>query len=189
MSSATYPGGMSIGHPPARPFTIGDLEGMPDDGRRYELIDGTLVVTPAPSYVHQRAVLRLGVLLDAAISDDLEVLVAPFEWRPNNTSSFQPDVLVFRRADVDPDLLRVPPVLAIEVLSPSTHGVDLGAKLDAYGRSGLDHYWVVDPLAPSLVVYGREAGGLVPTASVSGDQAHEATDPVAVRVVPADLVR
>lgn len=188
MSSATYPGDMSIGHPPARPFTVGDLEGMPDDGRRHELIDGTLVVTPAPSYVHPRAVLRLAVLLDDAIGDDLEVLVAPFEWRPNDSNSFQPDVLVFRRADVDPDLLRVPPVLAIGVLLPSTRSIDL-AKLDAYGRSGLDHYWVVDPLAPSLAVYGRDAGGLVRTASVSGDEAHEATVPVALRVVPADLVR
>jgi hypothetical protein len=79
-------------------------------------------------------------------------------------------------------------MLAVEVLSPSTRSIDLGAKLDAYGRFGLDHYWIVDPLAPPLAIYARAAGALAPTAFVAAD-VYDATAPIAARIVPADLVR
>jgi Uma2 family endonuclease len=169
------------------PLNVDDLAGMPDDGHRYELIDGTLIVTPAPSAAHQRAVTRLAVMLSEVVGEHLEVLVAPFEWMIDDNTAVQPDVLVFRRAEVDPDRLRVPPLLAVEVISPSTRSIDLGAKLDAYGRGGLGHYWVVDPIEPSLAVFALDGGVLVPVASVAGDDAYDASSPFAVRVVPPAL--
>ena len=60
------------------PFTVHDLEGMPDDGRRYELIDGELLVSPAPGLRHQTVGLRLYRLLDDACPDELYVFAAPF---------------------------------------------------------------------------------------------------------------
>jgi hypothetical protein len=67
---------MSVGA--STPFTVHDLEGMPEDGRRYELIDGELLVSPAPGLRHQTMGMRLHRLLDDACPDNLYVLVAPF---------------------------------------------------------------------------------------------------------------
>jgi len=61
---------------PSHPLLAADLDAMPDDGRRYELVDGSLIVTPAPSVRHQIVVMRLVVLLDAACPSDLRVLSA-----------------------------------------------------------------------------------------------------------------
>lgn len=80
---------MSVG----RPFSVADLEAMPDDGRRYELL-----VTPAPSWAHQEAAITLSELLRAACSRDLRVLIAPFAVRPDMHNELQPDVLVARFA-------------------------------------------------------------------------------------------
>ena len=83
--------------PYARPLTRTDLQTLPDDGHRYELIDGTLVVSPAPRHLHQRAVLRLSVLLDAACPAAMEVLCAPFAVELAEDTELQPDLLVAPR--------------------------------------------------------------------------------------------
>jgi Uma2 family endonuclease len=67
----------------ARPFTVADLEGMPDDGRRYELIDGELLVSPAPGWPHQEAAYTLYMLLRQACPPGLRVIGAPFAVRPD----------------------------------------------------------------------------------------------------------
>jgi Uma2 family endonuclease len=109
----------------ADPYTVDDLAGMPDDGRRYELLDGELLVSPAPGRLHQRAVVRLCGLLDDACPPELEVLVAPFGVRQGDKTELETDVLVARVADLNPRHLPVAPLLAVEVLSPSTTMVDL----------------------------------------------------------------
>ena len=68
--------------PRGRPFTVDDLEGMPDDGNRYELIDGTLLVTPAPGWPHQEMGGALYVLLREHCPPELRVLMAPFAVVP-----------------------------------------------------------------------------------------------------------
>jgi hypothetical protein len=60
------------------PFYRYDLDAMPDDGRRYEIVDGTLIVSAVLGRLHQRAALRIATLLDAACPSDLEVVIAPF---------------------------------------------------------------------------------------------------------------
>ena len=72
--------------PHGRPFTVDDLEGMPDDGNRYELIDGMLLVSPAPGWAHQEMGLALAVHLRALCPRDLRVLVAPFAVRQRSTA-------------------------------------------------------------------------------------------------------
>lgn len=69
----------SPGLPHGRPLTRADLDLVPDDGHRYELLDGVLVVSPSPARRHQRAVLRLARLVDDSLPADLELLVAPFD--------------------------------------------------------------------------------------------------------------
>lgn len=171
-----------------RPFTRADLESMPDDGRRYELVDGCLLVTPAPGHLHQRAVGELFVLLRAAAPQDVEVLTGPFAVVPADDTELQPDVLVGRRAGFTAKDLPEAPLLAVEILSRSTRSFDLGAKRERYERAGTLAYWVFDPEAVRLRAWDLRAGAYVEVADVSGDEAYAATVPFAVTVIPAALV-
>jgi Uma2 family endonuclease len=169
-------------------LTYDDLQNIPEDGHRYELLDGTLLVTPSPNHAHQRCVLRLAVVLDDAVPPDLEVTVAPFDWLVGPRTSFEPDVLVARRADVAERNLPVPPLLAVEVLSPSTRRIDLVLKRDAYASAGVPSYWIVDPDVPSVTALRLEGGAYVEEASVSGDEPFATSSPFSVTVVPARLL-
>jgi Uma2 family endonuclease len=120
-----------------RPLTVRDLAAAPDDGYRYELLDGMLLVSPAPRLRHQKMVLKLAVLLDAVWPADLHVLPAPFAVQPNDRTELQPDVLVARDEDLTEKNLPVAPMLAVEVLSPSTALLDLNTKKAAYLRMGV----------------------------------------------------
>src|SRR6266480_12253 len=108
---------------------------MPDDGRRYELIDGELLVTPAPGWAHQEAAITLTELLRSACPRDLRVLIAPFAVRPDLHNELQPDVLVARFADLTLKNLPKPPVLAVEVASPSSRLTDANLKGAVYSRT------------------------------------------------------
>ncbi len=100
-------------------WTVADLADLPDDGLRYELVDGTLLVSPAPAKRHQRCVGRLYLLLTAACPPDLEVFLAPTDYQPTLRRSLQPDLLVVRRDDPGEQAVTTPLALAVEVLSPS----------------------------------------------------------------------
>lgn len=176
------------GLPRGRALTRDDLDAMPDDGHRYELVDGVLIVSPAPRRVHQRASLRLTVLLDAAVPPDLEPLAAPFDVALSDDTVMQPDLVVGRNADFTERDLPVAPVLAVEVLSPSTRGIDLLLKKDRLERAGCAHYWVVDPEEPSITAWALTEGAYRQVARAVGDEAFEVAEPFDVRVVPAELV-
>lgn len=174
--------------PQSRPLTRADLVSLPDDGHRYELIDGTLIVTPAPRAQHQRAVVRLIVLLDGACPPELEVFTAPFDVTLAEDTVLQPDVLVTRRANLtgrDPPAV---PLLAVEVLSPSTRLVDLTLKRARYEVAGTQSYWVVDVDEPSLTVWELVEGRYVEVAHVAGAATLTVRAPFAVEIRPADLV-
>lgn len=168
----------------AEPLTFADLQRLPDDGNRYELLDGMLLVTPSPNTAHQRCVANLLGLLRAVAPAELEALCAPFDWLVDEHNLFEPDVIVFRRADVGPLRLERTPVLVVEVLSPSTRGRDLTVKRAAYARAGVAAYWVVDPDVPAL----RAFVGGEEVARVAGDEPFSAERPFPVSVVPAELL-
>lgn len=174
--------------PQSRPLTADDLAVLPDDGHRYELVDGTLIVTPAPSWRHQRAVVRLATVLVAAAPADLEVLTAPFDVHLADDTVLQPDVLVCRQADLTQRNLPVPPLLAVEVLSPSTRLVDLNLKRARYEAAGCPAYWVVDPDAPSITAWELKDGAYVEVASSVGTAVFASTGPCPVTFLPRDLV-
>lgn len=173
------------------PFTVRDLGSMPYDGRRYELIDGTLVVSPAPRLKHQTFAYRLFAVLDASCVDGLRVVGAPFAVHDGSDSmELQPDVLVGRVGDFTEDDLRAPPVLAVEVLSPSTALHDRNTKKAAYERMGVESYWILDPETLTLTVFELDADGRYQQAAeVSGDEPYVAQRPFGVTVIPADLLK
>jgi len=184
---AATTGSSGIAH--GRPFTVDDLEAMPDDGNRYELIDGMLFVSPAPVVRHQKIVLQLAIRLDEACPDDMHVLPAPFAVRPSRSTELQPDVVVARDEDLTEKLLPVAPVLAVEVLSPSTALNDLNTKKAAYERLGVPSYWVVDPHPPSLTVFELDGDGRYrQIAEVKGEDEFLAQRPFPVRIVPTELL-
>ena len=179
---------VSVGLPQSRPLTRDDLDAMPDDGHRYELIDGSLVVTPSPSFRHQSAVFELYSLLRAACPAELKVLGAPFDVVLAKDTVVEPDLLVAPRAAFTSRDLPEPPLLAVEVLSPSTRRFDLLLKRSRYEAAGCHSYWVVDPDVPSLTAWELREGAYVPAGEVSGEQALTLTAPFPIVLVPARLL-
>ncbi len=168
-------------------LTREDLDALPDDGLRHELIDGTFVMSPAPGYPHQSMVGALHVALVAASQDtDLKVLLAPFDvvLGPNVV---EPDLLVAPRSAFQPRDLPTAPVLAVEVRSPSTGWLDEGRKLTLYEEYGIASYWLVDPSIPSITVLELVDGRYTETAAARGDQTIEVDHPFRVALNPAEL--
>ena len=134
---------------PTTGWTVEMLDALPDDGQRYEIIDGELFVTPAPRRAHQRAVRRLLILLDGYLRArrDIEVLASPADIRVGTRTSVQPDLFVVpldegQQADMWPAVRAL--FLAIEVLSPGSARVDRYHKRRLYQRESVAEYWVVD---------------------------------------------
>ena len=172
--------------PRGRALTVADLEAMPDDGNRYELIDGVLVVSPSPGIPHQWALLELYAVLRAGCPDDLKVLCAPLDVLAPDTA-VQPDILVARRSDLTGKYLEVPPLLAVEVLSPSNRVYDLNVKFARYEVAGIPSYWVVDPDELRLIAWKLRDGRYVEVADVAdGDDWHTRT-PFELTISPARL--
>jgi len=172
-----------------RPLTVRDLEGMPDDGNRYELIDGELYVSPTPATPHQKIALQLYTRLDAVCPPPLEVLAAPLAVQLNFHTEVQPDVLAAPFDAFTRKNLPGPPSLAVEVLSPSSVVRDLNMKKRIYERFGVPSYWVIDPDEPKLFAFELDESGRYQTiAEVTGDKPFEATQPFSVRVVLTELL-
>jgi len=115
------------------------------------------------------------------------VYVAPLDVVLADDSVLQPDVVVARQGDVTEHDLSAP-VLAVEVLSPSTGKIDQLLKPARYAASGIEHYWVVDPDQPSVTVWELRDGVYVLVGDAAGQEVLELIAPYGVRLVPADLV-
>src|SRR5438093_10088715 len=127
-------------------LTYEDLQNFPDDLLRREIIDGELVVTPAPGRRHQHAVFEVGhALVHYAKDHGGEALVAPIDVFLSDVDVVQPDV-VFVAADRVSDLgeessVRIPPDVVVEVSSETTRRDDLTRKKGLYERYGVAEYW------------------------------------------------
>lgn len=171
------------------PFTTADLDRMPDDGHRYELLDGMLLVSPAPSFGHQRVAFALGMTLEAACPEDLIVAAAEVRVEIGGGLRLQPDVVVVPVADVSDGPLTTAPLLVTEISSPSTVLNDLNMKKAAYERLGVRSYWVVqpEPQRPSLQAFELYEGAYRSVAHVTGSETFQATHPFAVEIIPDRL--
>lgn len=176
--------------PQREPLTYDDVQRLPDDGNRYELLDGYLLVTPSPHWSHQRGLANLLVLLKLAAPAELDVFPAPTDWYVDERNFFEPDVVVCRRPDVTARRIEGLPLLVVEILSPGTRARDLTLKRAAYERGGAGAYWILDPEVPRLTVLERDAatGRFAEVASVDGAEPFTAERPFPVTVVPADLL-
>lgn len=174
--------------PFSRPLTRADLEDVPDDGHRYELIDGVLIVSPGPELPHQDVVGELYLLLRAACPRHLKVVLAPFAVAIADDTEIQPDLIVSPRSQFTREELPGAPLLAVEVLSPSTRRIDLLLKRDRLQQAGTPSYWLVDPVGPTVTVLELREGAYVEVAHVTGEQAYDAALPFPVRLVPVELL-
>jgi Uma2 family endonuclease len=171
-----------------RPFTVDDLEFMPDDGNVYELIDGTLIVSPPPGRRHQRALARLVEHLDEVCPEDLAVLVPPYVVRMSDDTELRPDLQVAWEVDIEGEVVLDAPELVVEVVDPRTTINDLNNKKAAYARMGVPHYWVLDPARPSLLAYELDGNTYRHVTRVCAEEPFETEDPFPVRIVLADLL-
>ncbi len=172
-----------------RLLTVDDMENMPDDEFRYELDDGVLIVSPAPSSLHQLAVTRLTLILSAACPTELVVLAGVGV----NITRFQhrvPDLAVVRADSFGTTFQEHPPLLAVEVASPRTRLYDRSRKKDIYEKFGIPSYWIVTPERdlPELTVFELRSGSYELAAQIAGDDAFEAELPFTVTVAPSRLV-
>jgi Uma2 family endonuclease len=149
---------------PSGPLTYEDYVDLPNDGKRYEILDGELFVTPAPVPLHQRVSRNLLRILDRHV-DGLglgEVLYSPIDLILDTTTIAQPDLLFIRAGRdsiVSVRAVEGPPDLVVEIVSPSSRRQDRRTKAILYARFGIQHYWIVDPKARTMEVYdlaGRE---------------------------------
>jgi Uma2 family endonuclease len=169
-------------------FTVAELDRMPDDGHRYELMDGVLVVSPRPTTVHQRVSVRLISLLDGVCPEDLGVVVEP-ALQLDARTEFDPDLVVVPLDEIGNAKFTAPPLLVVEIRSPSTAMFDLHQKRAAYEKFGVPSYWIVDPnpAAPELTVFELRDGSYFHVATSTGPLT--VAQPFAVTIVPADLTR
>ena len=174
-----------------RAFTVDDLDRMPRDGHRYELLDGVLIVSPRPSWAHQEVAGELLVMLRQRCPADLRAFAEPAVQLAAHTE-FDPDIVVVRRARLGDARAKIttPPLLVMEVRSPSTALIDLTRKKSAYARFGVESYWIVvpDPDRPELIAFELRHGRYKQVARVTGDQSFRAERPFAVELVPSRLV-
>lgn len=153
-----------------RSLTVSDLYAMPESGRgeRYELIDGALVVNPAPVSRHQTVSSNLGFHLSVHVRANRP------GWVRNNSG-----VYIDERTYVIPDIvfiarerqniigstnIEAAPDLVCEILSPSSRRSDVLTKRSLYARIGVREYWIVDPDAQSVTVLALESGSYVEVA-------------------------
>lgn len=168
--------------------TRADLDRMPDDGRRYELLEGEIVVNASPSFDHQRSSGTLYYHLRRACPDDLIVLAAPFDVQLEELSVVVPDLIVVERDRPEQRGLMGAPLLVVEILSPSTRGRDQVRKKRLYERAGVPSYWILDPEVPSLTAWELRDQRYEVAALVAGDEEWTASAPFALTLVPSTLL-
>lgn len=177
--------------PYGQPWTIDDLHRLPDDGQRYEIFDGSLLVSPPPDVRRGAVAYRLRRLLERyapaelVVANDIGVAVS------RRSTYFVPDLFVADAAVLDrrsgvlaaDDLL-----LVIEVLSPANAGRDLLLKRHEYAAAGIPGYWIVDYRARTLTVLNLVDGDYHETVVVRPGEAWRTGQPFPLTLDPAEFV-
>lgn len=175
--------GIIIGMPVDIRLTYEDYCRLPNDGKRYEIIDGELFVTPSPRSLHQIVISNLHLELGRFVKDGEigRVLVAPLDVVLSRFDVVEPDLLFVsksRSSTVTETNVQGAPDLVVEVLSPSTAETDRTIKLKLYARYGVQEYWIIDPYGPSAEIYRRQKKGFDPVKTL------EATDSLTSPLFP-----
>jgi Uma2 family endonuclease len=147
---------------------------LPDDGKRYEILDGELYVTAAPNPFHQRLSKRLQRRLEDYFEERGlgEVFDAPLDVIFGVHDIAEPDlVIVANPAQISRRGIEGAPLLVVEVLSPSTRSRDRGVKMKRYAALGVAHYWIADPAAQFIECFRLEAGAYALVVKASAPEA------------------
>jgi len=140
-------------------LTYSDYARIPDDGKRYEVLEGGLLVTPAPNIPHQRASKRLLRQLEDYFEPRGlgEVFSAPIDVILSAHDVLQPDLVVAPRERISKRGIEGSPLLIVEIVSPSTERRDRISKARRYAALGVPHYWLVDPDRHTLECWRKES--------------------------------
>jgi Uma2 family endonuclease len=168
-------------------FTVDDLEAMPDDGKRYELIGGAIVMTPAPEPVHQRVVLGLVERIRGACPPGHEAFVSPIDFDLPGGQRVEPDIIVVPYASIGEKRLSGRALLVVEIVSPGSVTNDQVTKRQVYAEAGVPAYWIVDPRRGHLLALRLVDNEYQPYADSSGPVTLDW--PVGVSFSVADLAR
>ncbi|MEM1093856.1 MAG: Uma2 family endonuclease [Bacteroidota bacterium] len=147
-------------------LTYEDYCALPEDGKRYEIIDGDLFMSPAPSFWHQRFVARLMIALGRYLGEHPmgEVVGSPLDVILDDENIVQPDLVFISQAKshlIAKRGLEGAPDLVVEVLSPSNRRRDEVVKRGLYEKHGVEEYWMVDSEADTVRVYRLTDHGYV----------------------------
>ena len=169
-------------------LTYDEYRTLPDDGYRYELIEGELFVFATPSFEHQLASGELFALFREAITlKGLgRVVTAPVEVKFRGENAVQPDLVVVLRDRyhlLAKTRIEGPPSLVLEILSPSTRTYDLTTKAALYAKHGVPEYWIVNIETETITVHELRDGRYVPLPD--GPIAHSRIVPGLAIDVPA----
>jgi Uma2 family endonuclease len=139
-------------------LTYEDYAALPNDGRRYEIHDGELSVTPSPGTRHQEIIGNLYVILRQHVDRQGvgKVFMSPLDVILANATVVQPDLLYVEPARIDlisERAIEGAPSLAIEVISPNSPKIDRNTKFQLYARYRVPYYWIVDPDARIIEAY------------------------------------
>jgi Uma2 family endonuclease len=151
-------------------FTYQDYAALPE-GAPYQLMDGELIVSPAPSLFHQRIVMRLALLLGPHIAARRlgELLSAPVDVILSDEDTVQPDLVFVSAARKDllqREGIRGAPDLCVEVVSPSHRALDHDVKRKLYARHGVTECWIVDPESEAIEVFRLQQDPHSPASTV-----------------------
>ncbi len=156
-------------------MTYDDLRAMPEDGQRYELVDGVLVVPAAPSLLHMNTIAHLwAVFVPYLAARQLlnNFGAAPVDVRFSDRRVLQPDFVFVsperQHLMANRQYIDGAPDLVIEVLSPSNRTFDLEEKYRIYEQEGVREYWIVDPGAETLTILLLRDGRFVEQPNVDG---------------------
>jgi Uma2 family endonuclease len=150
---------------PRLKFTVDEYMTVPPPERRFQLLDGEMILVPSPTSKHQRISLILSLALHQFVSLHClgEVWYAPLDVILSICDVVQPDILFVsnERADIVTEAnIQGAPDLVVEILSPSTARYDLGYKRVLYSEKGVLEYWIVDPEAETIEVMAAGDRGL-----------------------------
>ncbi len=155
-------------------YSYQDYLDMPDDGQRYEIYNGELVMVPAPSIKHQEISGNIEHEIRSFVRENKsgKVLYAPVDMVLDERVVLQPDIVFIAKDNLDiitEEHIGPAPDLIIEILSPSTGYYDLVEKKELYEQYGVKEYWIVDPKKKRVETFNLREGKYVRTQRLEGD--------------------